>query len=163
MINKIFSLKVRAVVAVLFVTLLSSCVTTISPEQMRKEVEGFKLPKSPDKNSAVVYVVRPSMVGTIVRFNVFLDNKEDSSEMGYNRGNEYIYFSVTPGEHRIFSKAENWDDIEFNAETGKAYFVKQTPGMGFIMARNSLSLLDENQGKYEVKNSKIGTIKKLEK
>lgn len=163
MLTKIFSIKTKLALSALFLMLLSSCASNLSSEQMRKEVENFKLPKSAEKDSSVVYVVRLSMVGNLVRFNVFLDDKGSYSEMGYNRGSEYIYFSVKPGQHKIFSKAENWADIDLTAEAGKTYFIKQTPGIGFIMARNSLSLLDEDQGKYYVKQSNVGTIKKLEK
>ncbi len=153
--NKNFLHKI---IVIAFCFIISSC-ASISQEQMRKDTANFVLPKMPDKTSAVIYVVRPSMVGTIVRFNVFLDDKNSNSEIGHNRGNEYIYFKVTPGEHTIFSKAENWAEIKVKAEAGKTYFIKQTPGAGFVMARNSLSLLDEIQGVYEVRHAMVGTIK----
>lgn len=163
MLKEIFSARAKVVFSILVVTFLTSCAGTVSLEQMRKETENFQLPKTPDGKSAIVYVVRPSMLGTIVRFNVFLDDKEDNSEMGYNRGAQYIYFKVTPGQHRILSKAENWDEIEIDAKAGRTYFVEQLTKMGIIMARNSLSQITEDQGKYFVKESKLGTVYKTEK
>lgn len=146
----------------LAISALSSC-ASVSIEQMKKETADYKLPHLPPENKATVYVVRPDSLGTLVRFNVFLDNKEESSEMGHNRGSQYIYFNVDPGQHTILSKAENWADIIIDAKSGETVFLQQTATMGFIMARNNLNLLDSDHGKYYVKTSSLGTIKKTEK
>ena len=152
-------IKLIAVMALLFA---SSC-ATVSLEQMKSETKGYSLPFKPKKDNAIVYVVRPSMVGTLIRFNVFLDDKQDSSEMGYTRGNEYVYFYVTPGSHTIMSKAENWADVTIDAKSGDQIFIKQNPTMGFIMARNNLQKLPETEGKFYIKKASMGTIKKIEK
>ncbi len=94
----------------------------------------------------------------MVKFNVFLDNKDAKSEVGYTHGNNYIFFSVDPKKHVIFSKAENWDDVTIEPKAGEIIFIKQTPTWGFVYARNNLSIVDETEGKYSVKNSNIGTI-----
>jgi len=106
----------------------------------------------------MIYVVRPSVLGTLIRFNVFLDNQEDSSEVGFTRGSQYIYFPVKPGTHTIYSKAENWADITVNVEPGDIYFIQQEPAMGFIMARNSIYELPDYEGKYQVKKLSVGTL-----
>lgn len=43
--------------------------------------------------------MRPSSLGGLIRFNAFLNDQEENSEMGYARGSQYIYFSVPPGDH----------------------------------------------------------------
>lgn len=139
--------------------LLTGCATLPSPESMKKDTADFELPKIPDSNKAMIYVVRPSVFGTLVRFNVFLDNEDDSSEIGYNRGSQYIYFQVTPGKHKIMSKAENWAEMSVDVKAGDIVFIKQNAEIGIIMARNSLSLLEEHEGKYHIKRSNVGTIK----
>jgi hypothetical protein len=83
--------------------------------------------------------------------------------MGYTRGGQYIHFFITPGKHVIFSKAENWAEINIDAKEGNVIFIKQNPSMGFIMARNSLELIEEIEGKYHVKNTEIGEIIKVRK
>jgi hypothetical protein len=75
----------------------------------------------------------------------------------------YNFIAVITGQHKIYSKAETWDEIDLNAESGKVYFLQQSAKMGIIMARNKLDLLDEVQGKYHVKNSKLGIFKRVEK
>ncbi|MDH4163101.1 MAG: DUF2846 domain-containing protein [Nitrospirota bacterium] len=149
-------------IALLAVTLLQGCARLPAPEEMAQEIKGFELPAKPDQNSAMIYVVRPSMVGTLVRFNVFLDNHDDASEMGYNRGSQYIFFTVKPGRHDIFSKAENWADATIDAKGGDTIFIRQDVQMGFIMARNSLTVVDVLEGTYHVKNTQAGTMIKTQ-
>ncbi|MBE9535880.1 MAG: DUF2846 domain-containing protein [Proteobacteria bacterium] len=130
---------------------------------MALEVEGYTLPVKKEDGSALVYVVRPSFLGKLIRFNVFLDGKEIESEMGYTRGKQYIYFYVSPGTHQISSKAENWADITIDAKAGELIFIKQDVKMGLIMARNQISQIDIVEGKYHVLNTELGTIIKTRK
>ncbi|WP_197053355.1 DUF2846 domain-containing protein [Litchfieldella xinjiangensis] len=125
---------------------------------MQGELEGFSLPHEPAEDEALVYVVRPEITGTLVRFNVFVDDTDAESEVGYTRGSQHIYFPVEPGRHAIFSKAENWADIEIDVVAGEIVFLRQHAEMGLIMARNSLSRLSEDDGKYFVKETELGTL-----
>jgi len=139
------------------------CATLPSPTQMKAEVVDFKLPQLPEDGKAIVYIVRPASVGWIVRFNVFVDDEEPESEMGYTRGSEYIYFNPEPGEHKILSVAENLAETKVTAASGDIIFIQQEVNMGFIMARNSLLNLQDYEGKYHVKHLTLGTILKVDK
>ena len=145
------------------IAVLSGCASVPTPEVMKSETAGFTLPKLPEQGKAIVYVVRPSGLGGLIRFNVFLNDQEPNSEMGFNRGSQYIYFNVPPGEHKLLSKAENWAEISFSAKAGDIIFVQQDTSMGIIMARNSLSMIEELPGKYHVKTLTLGTILKADK
>jgi Protein of unknown function (DUF2846) len=161
-----FHSSVRSCVAVMASTLalvLAGCASLPAPEVMQSQVAGFQLPKLPDAGKAIVYMVRPASMGGLVRFNVFLDNQEAASEMGFTRASEYIYFHVSPGEHKIYSKAENWGEIAVSAKAGDIIFIEQELGMGIIMARNTLVKLEETPGKYHVKTLTLGTILKTDK
>lgn len=149
--------------AVLCVALLYGCASAPSTDKMQAEVAQFTLPKAAVADKGLVYVVRPSNAGMMVRFNVFLDNKEADSEMGYNRGNQYIYFYVTPGTHVISSKAENWADMTVNVKAGQVVYLKQEVEMGVVMARNSLKVLSDLEGRYLVKDASLGTLAKESK
>ena len=151
------------VALIVAVAAMTGCATAPTGDALKTAVSGYQLPKSPDTGKAIVYVVRPDFLGNLVRFNVFVDDQNETSEVGYNRGKQYIYFNLEPGEHKIFSKAENWADLGVSAHAGEVLYVKQEPSMGLIMARNSLLLLDENQGKYFVKTSTLGTLERKEK
>jgi len=99
----------------------------------------------------------------LIRFNVFVDDQEAASEVGYTRASQYIYFQVQPGDHKIYSKAENWADAQISAKAGDVIFVQQEPAMGVLMARNSITKIEDYQGKYHVKTLALGTILKAEK
>lgn len=149
--------------AVAAVSALTGCASLPSPEAMRTEIASFQLPKLPEPGKAIVYVVRPSGMGGLVRFNVFLDDQEAPSEMGYTRSSQYIWFNVTPGSHKVYSKAENWAETLVDVKAGDIIFIEQEPGMGLIMARNSLAQIDEVKGKYHVKTLQPGTMIKADK
>lgn len=153
----------KFIAGILFASALASitgCASLPSPEAMKAEVASYQLPK-PGK--AICYIVRPSALGGLVRFNVFVDDQEAASEMGYTRSGQYIYFNLSPGEHKIYSKAENWAEVQVSAQAGDIIFIQQEPSMGIIMARNSASRLVDYQGKYQVKKLTLGTILKAEK
>jgi len=155
------------VILLLFIS-LSGCATIPSREEMIKQIDMFQLPASTTEfpNMALIFVVRPSSAGALVRFNIFVDadperdKVESTLEAGYTRGDQHIYFYVEPGIHTIYSKAENAAKIEMRVEAGKIYFIKQNVEMGFIMARNTLELIDDVEGKYWVKETDLGTIKR---
>lgn len=148
---------------VCLIALASGCASLPSPEEMKAQTATFQVPYQPPADKAMVYVVRPSGLGGLIRFNVFVGDQADSSEMGYTRANQYIYFSVPPGEHRIYSKAENWAETMVSVKAGDVVFLKQEPAIGIIMARNVLSSLQDYEGKYHVKTLELGTILKTQK
>lgn len=149
--------------AVSSLVFLVGCASVPTRETMKSEVENFVLPKKPEDGKGIVYVVRPSDLGALIRFNVFVDDQKPESEVGFTRGSQYIYFSVEPGERKIQSKAENWAESVINVRPGDVFFIQQEPSMGFIMARNTLFTIDDVQGRYHVKNLKLGTILKSQK
>jgi hypothetical protein len=157
--------KRKTLAAILITALVSvtGCVSLPSPEVMKAEAATFQLPKAPEPGKAIVYVVRPSPMAGLIRFNVFVGDQEAASEVGYTRSSQYIYFNVPPGEHKIYSKAENWAEAVIKAEAGDVIYIQQKPSMGLIMARNSISKLEDYHGKYHVKNLSIGTILKSQK
>jgi hypothetical protein len=129
---------------------------------MKAEIAGFQLPRQPSTGKALVYIVRPSAVGSLIRFNVFVDSQADEAEVGYTRGGQYIYFGVDPGTRKISSKAENWAEWTIKANAGEVIYLQQEPAFGIIMARNNMFPIDETQGKYYVKTLSVGTLIKPE-
>lgn len=153
------------VTTLLFIFTLVGCRASFpSPEIMKKKIAGFKLPSLPENGMSVIYVVRPELLGALVKFNVYLDDKEESSEMGYTQGKEYIYFHVKPGKHNIKSLAENWAEIELVVKENEIVFLEQESKMGFLYARNNLyNDYTQLEGKYRVRTLSLGTIKKTKK
>lgn len=139
--------------------LLSGCATSLpSVEAMKADSETVVLPKLPEANMAMIYVFRPSQLGGLVRFNVFVNDQEQDSEVGYTRGGQYIYFQLKPGTYKILSKAENWAETVIEPKADDILFIQQEPSMGFVMARNSIFKVAEYEGKYHIKRLSPGTI-----
>ena len=150
--------KIVCSLLVLTAVWLTGCASLPSGDALKTAVTGYQLPKAPESNLALAYVVRPDLVGTAVRFNVFVDSKEDAAQVGFTRGSQYIHFNLVPGAHTIYSKAENWAELPVTVRAGEVIFIKQEVGMGLVMARNSLIRLGEDEGKYFVKTSALGTL-----
>ena len=156
-------MKMYRVLVLSFVMLFTACASLPTPEKMRAEIADFQLPALPEDGKAMIYVVRPDSLGGLIRFNVFVDDKEPESEMGYTRGSQYIYFNVLPGDHQILSKAENWAEVNLTAQPGDILFIQQSASPGILFARNNVAKIEGYQGKYFVKKLSIGTIKKMDK
>ncbi|MDC0598688.1 DUF2846 domain-containing protein [Gammaproteobacteria bacterium] len=154
-------LKLFSIIAILGI--FTGCASIPSPAEMEADIEGFVLPQLPEDGNAIVYVVRPSSLGGLVRFKVFIDDKEVESEMGFTRGKQYVYFNLTPGEHQILSQAENTASVAVTASAGDIIFIQQDAQMGVLFARNSASTIPELEGKYYVKNLSLGTVNKVDR
>ena len=141
--------------------LFTACVTTPKPDSMKRNVANYTLPKLPKDGYAIVYMVRPANLGAMIKFNVFVDNKE--AEVGYTKGKEYLYFYLPVGKHQILSKASNWATMDVDAKEREIIFVEQKPKSGFPLPSNSLLRVVEYEGKYWVKHLKLGKIIKKQK
>ena len=120
-----FTIKIRLFLIFACVALFQGCATLPSSEQMKAETAGFQLPKQPSSGKALVYFVRPSGIGALVRFNVFVDSQSDEAEVGYTRGGPYIYFGIDPGTRKISSKAENWAEWTIKVNAGDVIYLQQ--------------------------------------
>jgi hypothetical protein len=98
----------------------------------------------PDK--ALIYVLRPSMIGNKVQTKLAVDG----DWKGVNRGNNYFYFTLDPGEHYFCSEAENRSLLKLNVEAGKTYYLQQHVRMGVMKARNKLEPMTEEEGKKKL-------------
>jgi hypothetical protein len=103
----------------------------------------------PPPDKALVYVVRPTMLGNKIQTKLAVDGKW----VGVNRGHNYFFLNLDPGEHYFCSKAENTSVLAVKVEAGKTYYVEQKIKEGFLKARNKLALLPETEGKKKLAES----------
>lgn len=118
--------------------------------------QDFKLPAQPDNNTALLYVVHPTHA-VRMGVTVFLDNKKNWR--GYLTASEYIYFTVTPGKHQIYTKRflNDWDEITVEPKGGDVLFIRQDIKYlnGQKNNRASLSIIDTEEGIYQIRNSRL--------
>jgi hypothetical protein len=100
----------------------------------------------PEPGKALVYILRSGLAGGAIQTKAAVDG----TWIGANRGNNYFFVQVGPGEHYICSKAENTSLLTINVEAGKTYYVRQEISMGFAKARNKAVLMDEEKGAKEL-------------
>ena len=96
----------------------------------------------PQAGMAIVYVLRPTMMGNKVQTKLAMDG----NWLGVNRGKNYFYFIAEPGEHNFCSKAENSSILTMTLEPDKTYFLQQKIQMGLMKARTSLVAMTEEEG-----------------
>ena len=91
---------------------------------------------------ALVYVVRPTMWGNKVQTKFAINGEW----VGINRGDNYFFVLLDPGDYNMCSQAENKVTNILRVEAGKTYYIQQKIKMGFMKARTDMELLDEKEG-----------------
>jgi hypothetical protein len=107
----------------------------------------------PEAGKALVYVLRPTMMGNKIQSKLAMNG----SWVGVNRGHNYFFLMVDPGEHYFCSKAENTSALALKAEAGKTYFLEQKIKMGVMKARNQLAQLGDIEGKAKLAKCRLST------
>jgi hypothetical protein len=97
-------------------------------------------------DKALIYVLRPTMMGNKIQTKLAVD----SEWKGVNRGNNYFFFTVPPGQHYFCSQAENRSVLVLTVEAGKTYYLQQGIRMGVMKARNELSVMDDAKGQQKL-------------
>jgi uncharacterized protein DUF2846 len=104
-------------------------------------------------DKALIYVLRPTMMGNKIQTKLAVDGEWK----GTNRGNNYFYFTLDPGEHYFCSVAENHSVLKANVEAGKTYYFQQHVRMGVMKARNEIDVMTEEEGKSKLAGSHLST------
>lgn len=104
-------------------------------------------------DKALVYVLRPSLIGNKIQSKLAVDG----DWKGTNRGNNYFYFTLDPGEHYFCSLAENHSVLKLDVAAGKTYYLQQHVRMGVIKARNKLAVMSEEEGRTKLADSHLST------
>lgn len=148
----------RILAILLLPLLLSGCYTQTTVKDMIKETEHYQAPYAATTKQGLIYVVRPSSLYGIFKYNLVLTDRVANTVVGYNRGYQYIYFYVNPGIYTITSKAENSSSTKIDIKAGETIYLIQDASFGFLFGRNSLYTINPVEGRYYVKNSTLGTI-----
>ena len=107
----------------------------------------------PPAGAGLVYVIRPTLIGGAVQTKVAVDG----DWKGVNRGNNYFYFTLDPGEHYICSQAENQSVLTLTVEAGKTYYIQQHIEMGFMKSRNRIELITNEEGAKKLAEAHLST------
>ncbi len=117
-----------------------------------------KTENSNEKEMATIYVVRPSLFGSAIKFKIY----QDEALVGKLGPKSYLAWNVKPGGNAlsIMSKSENKAIVKINPQPGKTYYVKQKVKMGIVMPRSDMELIEEQQGKEMLRKLKTPKSKR---
>jgi hypothetical protein len=73
----------------------------------------------------------------------------DDARAGRLHNGDSINIVVAPGPHRVYSNDKS-TGIELDAKPGQTYFVRVDIQVGFVKGHGGVTLVDPQQGKYEV-------------
>jgi hypothetical protein len=96
---------------------------------------------SPIESKAIVYIMRPCIVGLAVMNRVDCD----SFQVGWVGIKSYLYTILDPGEHIVSANPENPTDLKISLEGGKIYFIR------FIHGGGKLTVVSEEKGRVYLK------------
>jgi len=133
------------------VALVDSAAVEVKGPLSRKEMDLKAKALTPAEGKALVYILRPTGFGALIRMGVDCD----SVHIGSTKAENYIYAMLDPGVHTLVSKAENKSSLEVTLEAGKTYYIKQQVKMGFAFAETGLKLVDEQEGQKYLKKCKL--------
>jgi len=107
----------------------------------------------PSAGKGMIYVLRPTGVGGKVQTKLAVDG----DWKGANRGNNYFFLELAPGDHDFCSQAENRSLMTVKVEAGKTYYIQQHVTMGFLKAGNSLEVMDDAVAKEKLAKLNLAT------
>ena len=126
---------------------LKACGTKTVKYKADTDKKQHPTPDAP-ADKALIYVLRPTLIGNKIQSKIAVDG----DWKGVNRGKNYFFFTVEPGERYFCSESENQDFLILNVEAGKTYYFLQEVKPGFMKARTNLVQFTEEKGKEKLKD-----------
>lgn len=130
------------------VAMLAGC-ASVPMADPKQDAAAKTFAVAPDK--AGIYVYRNENMGAAVKMDVLVDDKA----IGQTGAKTFLYKEVTPGMHKVVSKAENTDVVEVDVKPGTLTYIWQEVKMGVMYARTKLHLVSEAEGKKGVQDTKL--------
>lgn len=138
---------------VLMTVALAVCASMASAQELIT-VSKEKVLGEPSSQEAVVYFVRPAIMGKAVKIWAFVDQ----TVIGANKGKHYTFAKVPAGKHLFWAKAENLSALELDVEAGQTYYLKQKVKMGGLKARVKLMEIDTAEGNEALDKCKYTSL-----
>ena len=119
--------------------LLTGCITSLGPAYS-------KVDKIPD-NTGLVYLYRPSaFFAGGLSYNV---KTGETVITTLKNGGYYPYFS-DPGEKEFWAKTEAKSSVTLDVKAGQTYYIKGEVGVGILIARPHLMVVDPEIAEKEI-------------
>lgn len=97
-------------------------------------------------NYAKFYVYRPGGLGSFIGYDVYLG---DSIICRVTNSSKYEIEVTQSGLTTLWAKTESMAEVPVDIEFGREYYLRCSVGMGVMVGRPQLQLVDRKQGKLE--------------
>lgn len=125
---------------------------------------GAKGPKfvgieKPQKNQALVYIYRPSsFVGGGVSYDIHAQKSDTNDNVvGHLSNGGYLKYITEPTEIEFWAKTEAKSSVTLDVEAAKLYCIKGEVGIGFLVGRPHLTIVDNNLCLEEIKSTNLSS------
>jgi len=100
-------------------------------------------------------VYRPSaFVGAAMSYDVHIKDKDGSDKViGSLENGGYLKYITKPEKVEFWAKTESTSSITLDMKANTMYCIKGEVGMGFIVGRPHLSIIENKQCKEELKET----------
>jgi len=148
--KKVLRRPILIVVCFVAVLILNSC-ASLGPQ--------FQKMETISNDKGLVYIYRPSsLIGGGVSYDVKVGETPVTT---LHNGGYYPYFSQ-PGEVEFWAKTESKSSVTLDVKPGQIYYIKGTVGVGFIVGRPHLMIVESNVAEKEIAECRLIPEKKDE-
>ena len=112
---------------------------------------------TPKQDRGLVYVYRPeSFVGGGVYYDIHVTNPSNPDFIAGELVNgSYVQIDIPSGENEIWGKTESKSSVTLDVKKGETYCVKGGVGIGFLVGRPNLEVVDMATCKTEIVETKL--------
>jgi hypothetical protein len=103
---------------------------------------------SSDAPATIVFYRAKRFQGSALKPSVFVDE----TRVGSLHNGDSVQYSLAPGNHRVYSTDKS-TGIDLEVKPGQTYYVRIDILVGFWKGHGGVTLVDPQQGKYEVERA----------
>jgi hypothetical protein len=138
--NYFGSLKAKRMrLAIPLMLLLTAC----TPAHMVLKQDNFDIKTvKPNDGKAALVIARTTSFGGAVNFHTYLDQ----NIIGVTKGKGCLVKSdIEPGTKYLIARTESLEEAKINFEPNHIYYVQQSPRMGWVVARVTMTPMSQEQ------------------
>lgn len=108
-------------------------------------------------NQGLVYVYRPSsFVGGGVSYDLHTKKADGTDKViGHLKNGGYFSYTTQPDEIEFWAKTESTSSVTIDVQANKMYCIKGEVGIGFIVGRPHLTIVDNKLCLEEIKSTNL--------
>ena len=145
--------SLRFLAIVLMSIIAVGCATMGTVKEMPADVDSRVKSMQPPSGKSLVYVVRPTWVGTMMGGYITANDEI----VGTTQGGIYVYAVLIPGEYKFkVTGHDNESEIVVKLEADTTYYIYQSVYPGFLKGLTELKLVNKEEGREALEKCTLG-------